>query len=252
MKTVICHFYNEEYLLPWWLNHIKQYFDHGIMINYHSTDRSVEIIKEICPTWEIVNTRNEYFDAVLVDLEVQDIEKNIQGWKCCLNVTEFLFGDFFSLTDQDTNIQHLVPAILIADQVIQRDSNDIDKTIPLYDQFTIGASLEKSIEFLKFRSLHNFKLRYPRTGRHFTSDQTEHKFIILKYQYAPMTPEFINRKLQIQYRLPPNDKHGKFHSNYGKGLTKEVIEKYCQSFGYKSVDHKKLIEHLKYRSSIKE
>lgn len=60
-KTVLCHFYNEEWLLPWWLNHHKQFFDHGIMINYQSTDRSAEIIKEICPTWDIVQSKNLYF-----------------------------------------------------------------------------------------------------------------------------------------------------------------------------------------------
>lgn len=48
--TVISHFYNEEYLLPWWLNHHKNIFDNGILINYGSTDKSVEIIKSICPT----------------------------------------------------------------------------------------------------------------------------------------------------------------------------------------------------------
>ena len=53
-KTVVTHFFNEEYLLPWWLEHHKKYFDHGVMIDYNSTDSSVEIIKKICPTWTIV------------------------------------------------------------------------------------------------------------------------------------------------------------------------------------------------------
>ena len=43
--TVISHFYNEEYLLPWWLAHHTKLFDHGILINKGSTDRSVEICK---------------------------------------------------------------------------------------------------------------------------------------------------------------------------------------------------------------
>ncbi|MBJ3789276.1 glycosyltransferase family 2 protein, partial [Bacillus sp. OA1] len=44
-KTIISHFYNEEYLLPWWLMHHTKIFDHGILINRGSTDRSVEICK---------------------------------------------------------------------------------------------------------------------------------------------------------------------------------------------------------------
>ncbi len=53
-KTIISHFYNEEYLLPWWLEHHKKYFNHGIMINYASTDNSVSIIKQICPDWTAI------------------------------------------------------------------------------------------------------------------------------------------------------------------------------------------------------
>ena len=91
MKTVISHFYNEEHLLPWWLNHHKQIFDHGIMIDYHSTDRSMEIIREICPDWELRYTRNKYFDSTPIDQEVMDIEKKLEGWRMCLNTTEFLY-----------------------------------------------------------------------------------------------------------------------------------------------------------------
>ena len=46
MKSIISHFYNEEYLLPWWLNHHKKYFDYGLMIDYNSPDISVEVIKD--------------------------------------------------------------------------------------------------------------------------------------------------------------------------------------------------------------
>ena len=88
--TVLCHFYNEEYLLPFWLKHHCSIFTHGIMIDYHSTDKSVEIIKELCPTWEIRKTKNEMFDAHLVDKEVMEIEDTLIGFKIALNVTEFI------------------------------------------------------------------------------------------------------------------------------------------------------------------
>ena len=99
-KTLISHFYNEEFLLPWWLKHHKQIFDHGVMIDYHSTDRSVEIIKEICPTWTIITSRNPDFQADTIDTEVNDIESQIDGWKICLNVTEQLIGDYSILNDE--------------------------------------------------------------------------------------------------------------------------------------------------------
>ena len=34
--TVICHFRNEEVLLPFWLRHHALLFDHGILIDYGS------------------------------------------------------------------------------------------------------------------------------------------------------------------------------------------------------------------------
>ncbi|MCA3390648.1 MAG: glycosyltransferase family 2 protein, partial [Roseomonas sp.] len=40
MRSVICHFFNEAYLLPWWLKHHVPIFDHGVMIDHGSTDGS--------------------------------------------------------------------------------------------------------------------------------------------------------------------------------------------------------------------
>jgi hypothetical protein len=91
--TVLCHFRNEEVYLPFWLRHHTRLFDHGIMIDYHSTDRSREIIRTLAPTWEIRTTRNEKFHSVSIDREVMDIEQEIAGWKMCLNVTEFVMHD---------------------------------------------------------------------------------------------------------------------------------------------------------------
>lgn len=88
--TLISHFYNEEYLLPWWLMHHTKLFDHGILINRGSTDRSVEICKLLAPHWEIRDSKVLEFDAILVDQEVMKIEKEITGWKMVLNTTEFL------------------------------------------------------------------------------------------------------------------------------------------------------------------
>ncbi len=98
--TVISHFYNEEFLLPFWLRHHRNIFDHGVMINYQSTDRSCEIIKELVPDWTLVDTRNTrgWVDPGHIDSEVMDTESWISNncrhgncWKMALNTTEFLF-----------------------------------------------------------------------------------------------------------------------------------------------------------------
>lgn len=61
--TLITHIFNEEYLLPFWLEHHKNMFDDLVVIDYHSTDKSLEICKNMWPTCKIMTTRNEYFDA---------------------------------------------------------------------------------------------------------------------------------------------------------------------------------------------
>ena len=75
MRTVICHFFNEAYLLPWWLPHHIPMFDHGIMIDHGSTDESVEIVQRLAPHWRIVRSRLTMFDAFLTDQEVMSYEQ---------------------------------------------------------------------------------------------------------------------------------------------------------------------------------
>lgn len=90
MRTVICHFFNEAYLLPWWLRHHTSIFDHGIMIDHGSTDGSVDIVRQLAPNWRLVRTRLMRFDAFGTDFEVMNYEQELPGWKIALNVTEFL------------------------------------------------------------------------------------------------------------------------------------------------------------------
>ena len=211
-KTLISHFFNEEYMLPWFLNHHKQIFDHGVMIDYHSTDRSVEIIREICPTWDIITSRNQDFQADNIDIEVNDIERDIQGWKICLNVTEQLIGDY-SIMDQ--NIEEIyVPTIFMVD--CNRDQL-VDPSIPLYKQKYHGFSFRGSDrDFLERRSrrLHCTNRPYPTSstaecmapGRHYNMYSNNIDLAILYYGWCPFDQGQLNRKLQIQTQIPLIDR----------------------------------------------
>jgi hypothetical protein len=88
--TVISHFYNEAFLLPYWLSYHTKLFDHGILVNYDSTDNSVDIIKKLAPHWEVRNSKNRVWDFIEADQEVMDIEREVDGWKIVLNTTEFI------------------------------------------------------------------------------------------------------------------------------------------------------------------
>lgn len=193
-KTVICHFYNEEYLLPWWLNHHKHMFDHGIMINHHSDDTSVAIIQDLCPTWRIVNTRNLDFSAVDVDNEVVDYEKPLQGWRITLNVTEFLHGNLDNLFDTNEH-QLIVPTHVMISQK-WGDYPDISQPLHLYNPWGIPYGL-------RGRSIHNVSINYP-VGRHFDNHTTDILFIT-KHKYSPFNDKTLNRALQIKDKIPQKD-----------------------------------------------
>ena len=78
MRFVICHVRNEKYLLNWWLQHHKDKFDHGIIIDYHSTDNSMDLVKQITPKWQVIKSVNKDFNAANCDIEVMNIERSIQ------------------------------------------------------------------------------------------------------------------------------------------------------------------------------
>lgn len=234
MTTVICHFYNEEYLLPFWLEHHKNIFDHGIMIDYASTDKSVEIIKEICPTWQVVPSVNEYFDAALVDVEVENWESMVTGLKMALNVTEFLFGDYSIIKEYDEPTQILIPGWM----AIDKGWETFDDSKPLLEQVDYGIPYDVD-QWASCRSLHNFDLRYPSTGRHFHSYNTD-KLIFIKLLYFPMNDRFLDRKLQIQTKQGKDfgSDRGYQHHNHGKGLTKETLLEWWQEHLTRSIDIK--------------
>jgi len=202
MRTIIMHFYNEEYLLPWWLKHHKKYFDHGILIDYHSTDNSVEICKEICPTWEIVKTKNNDFNAIHVDREIMEIEKSIQGWRIALTTTEFLIGNY-NLLNTSLQNYYVIKSYIMADYLNQ-DQNTIhdDDLIKKHYHGYHDGNHRKGRLFNSIPSIYN-------TGRHFIHYNTE-DFAILWYAFAPWTEKTKQRKLQIQTRIP--------ESNFRSGL----------------------------------
>jgi hypothetical protein len=195
-KTILTHFYNEEYLLPWWLEHHARIFDHGIMIDYHSTDRSVDIIRSICPTWEIRTTTNKEFDVYEVDAEIEAIESTITGWKTCLTITEFLVGNA-NLMD-DVPASSIYPDVYTFIDVDRHNMPVYGK--PLWNQKTHGFHRTNPVSERSSRSIHNFDYSYIKPGRHVNQVSTS-ELCIFYFGWCPMTEQMIKRKLQIQDRL---------------------------------------------------
>ena len=233
-KTIFSHFYNEEYLLPWWLKHHREIFDHGVMINYASTDSSVDIIRDLCPTWEIVDSINHVFDATIIEREIENYELHHKGWKMVLNTTEFIIGDFKKLDDYDLQAELICKCHIMVDSE-ENEFREPDKNLSLLKTRTNGIdlTLKHSEDFSKDRGcrlIHkNDEYRYP-LGRHYHESNTD-LFHVLWYGYSPFTERLLERKLQIKDRIPLDNIKRKlgFEHMYPREKMIEEMKRYQRS-----------------------
>lgn len=195
--VIISSFYNEEYLLPWWLEHHKKIFDHGVLFNYFSTDSSVKIIKKICPTWEIRSTKNKDWDFADNDNEYMSAEREFKGYKMVLMTTEFLVGELPELPADKT--MYSVPFFRLVDNKPEIEPN---YNLPLIEQKRFGF-IDKSN---KRRFLHNYPDGQYHVGRHASKIIAKDiPMWVFKYVFSPWNEKFINRKLQMKTYINPED-----------------------------------------------
>lgn len=246
MRTVICHFYNEEFLLPWWLQHHKHIFDHGIMIDYASTDRSCDLIREICPDWEIRPSRNEFFTSTEVDIEVMDIEKTLSGWRMALNVTEFLYGNTDHLPADSGFAQYFIGNYAFVDMADESKAPvHLFHDRPLHEQRYWGydefhnTGMHRGGQMGRMcRSVHNYPVEYT-PGRHY-GDGREKSFndlFIFYYGHASACEQGLKRKTQISSKVGDREPQSTHHRtiehfkngfeelrNISRELTTEIAE----------------------------
>jgi hypothetical protein len=236
MITVISHIYNEEYLLPFWLDYHSKIFDNGIIIDYMSTDNSSEIIKSYCPSWNIIKTRNinangtPNFEAHLIDLEVMDIEKTIQGHKICLNVTEFIV-----IKNKDEFLRSLVSNTCYP--VYTYNAGCHKKKFFPKNTLEFFSNISLCIDYNRgFRYLHSEPSLLYTCGRHsytkpeINEEKRDDVFLIRVTDY-PSNNQMLKRRLQIQNNIPECDRKmgkGVQHigdKNYMKSLHTSALEK---------------------------
>jgi len=225
-KTLLCHFRNEEYLLPWWLDHHKKIFDRAIMFDYHSTDRSREIIKAHWPEAEIYTSRNMELIPTDVDREIIDAERFIDGWKLCLNVTEHLVGDYSILdldeTQYDAQTQINIPVMMFIDR--DRENDNLDQTIPLYEQKKDGFTW-RDFDARMCRALHNHRLEYG-CGRHYNPPTTD-QLAIFYYGWSPLNKVAMDRKLSQGDLMPDWVVQGRHHT-YPREVREQEYENWLK------------------------
>src|ERR1700722_10119969 len=212
--TVICHFRNEEVYLPYWLRHHVRQFDHGVMIDYASTDRSRHIISQLAPRWEIRSSRNAQFHSVSVDAEVMDIEKEFNGWKICLNVTEFvlhhdLHAHVRAIEQHSSKVMGMVTTGFIIQDMPEQVRVPLDDRRDLWVQRHFGCAEPDPANgncFLRRRLLHRDEHGRYLPGRHSNgvSNLTEPPLYLFWYGWCPLELK-MRRNKSTAPMVPMND-----------------------------------------------
>jgi len=210
--TLFAHVLNEEELLPHWLNHHKRLFTHGVILDVGCSDRSMDIVREICPTWEIIPLKLEDTKFSRLDIELIEYhESRFTGWKCTLNVTEFLIIDdlFKYLSNHSNKIGFNCTGIISVDREILDNFNlynrdfgfiesgnawDGEMNINIIDGKIYGTWNKISTLNFRNRLIHqNLKGEYNQ-GRHYNRLTSEIHPDIYVIWMARGTPKYYNRK----------------------------------------------------------
>ncbi|WP_165452482.1 glycosyltransferase family 2 protein [Paenibacillus thalictri] len=205
-------------MLKWWLKHHYQLFDHGVMIDYGSTDTSNKLIRQMAPNWEIRKSRNKVFDIRGCDAEIMDFEREFNCWKMVLNTTEFLCvqnkAAFLSRLNKHGHSMYRTTGISMIDP-LRPIYKDPSPSIPLVKQRHHGIVQLES--FFRDRFIHKCSNGAYGPGRH-TSRNPDQAYLsgayTLHFRFSPWNKEMIRRKLFIQTRIPQSDKEkgwGKQH-----------------------------------------
>ena len=196
--TLLAHIHNEELLLPYWLRHHRELFDHGVIVDRGSTDRSVEIVRELTPGWEVVPSRNPLFDARDTDLEMMAHERRHRGWKIVLNATEFLLHD--DLRGHLEEVERASPPVRgLGIRVLSMIDAPAERGRPLDDR---PLFLQRH-HHLPGGGMHPRYLHRERDGRYGSGRHSvpfphvaDDELVILKYRLSPW-PEVRGRTLQM-------------------------------------------------------
>lgn len=203
-SVLISHVFNEEYLLPYWLEHHRTMFDHGVIVDHGSTDASRDIIARVCPTWEIRTSCLPSFGARETDQEVMAVEREFPGWiKMVLTVTEFLMSpvplaDLFHGSEPAcVHMKPLAAAGTLAEPGSLRD---------LLGGITrVCATARPGSRFVHTHPDGRYYI-----GRHLTEHDSspvdpERGPFLLWLGFYPWNDKFRQRKAQIRARIPQSD-----------------------------------------------
>lgn len=251
---LVSHFFNEEMLLPYWIRHHAPMFDHAVLIDYNSTDRSVEIIKrEAPPTWRVVPSTQPEFGAATCDYQVMREEMRFPDhWHATLTTTEFIvhadlrgelakldpppgsfcmarFGSAEAIGNDSMPLRRFTPLVSQRSEYGQCVRSQLCGPLPTRSRFTsrwLHAGLTSRLLYRYVPGRHRMYVYHPNRGGAPSVYGSTWKApavwmdqgFLLKYKWTPW-PDVYRRKSQIGARVPKDGKaRGQHHILYGKGL----------------------------------
>jgi hypothetical protein len=236
------HFYNEEMLLTQWIRHHAPLFDCAVLINQHSTDASVDVIRREAPsTWNVVLSSCREFCALATDIEVASYENSFTEphWRLALTTTEFLFTTGLRRKSNPVfeDLQGC-DAVKISSFSLVDNTPDmpVNRSVSLLQQKhsyyfkTDDTPLTEDEKYMNNhynRFIHRVRdMTNPYVlGRHnFKYPSIQKQMYILKCLFTPY-PEFFPRKLQIRSKMSEMNVRQKWGFQHMMGFN-EMIDKY--------------------------
>ena len=231
---LVSHFRNEEMLMPFFILHHAPMFDHAILIDFMSTDRTSEIIEKYAPpSWKVIeSTTGKIFDAILTDAQVMHWEDQYpKDWAIALTTTEFLIYDnfrqnLFSIQPNDSypyvHRFHYLPMIGNDTQPLIHFSSLLKQRHQFYIDPTIKDGYGRFLHLNSVGTLygpgrHQYSLKENSTG-------TELNGFIVKWLWTPW-PESLSRKLKVGETISKWDIKWGFGYKHTKRLERERTNK---------------------------
>jgi hypothetical protein len=211
-------------------------FDHGILIDYQSTDRSREIVKDLAPHWTLLDSKFTRYDAKDNDGEFMMAEESVGGWKMCLCTTEFLLcpqlKEFVAYMDSsDALVGAICMGVTLADTPTTVDQS-LDPLVPLLRQKHHGFRSSEmdgwASEFgHRDRIIHrapNGKYHLGRHGCDLPRDRMAFSINVAYNVWAGWSPYRLlrERKLSIKHKMSDTDLNTPDRSGHHKAGPAEL------------------------------
>jgi hypothetical protein len=207
--SLLTHSFNEKLLLPAWLNHHSKIFDEIVIIDHATTDGSMDWVRENYPEVKITPTSLSDFNATLNDQEcMKHEEETLTGdWKMILNITEFMFTPHLrEVIKQNEDVEALgFRAYFLVDKELNQPLET-----PIFKGRTHGFLDPGGVLASRnWRYIHRAPNGRYSCGRHSThlTHRESFDWNILFFSMSPW-PQAVERKLQVQIRIPLIDKQG--------------------------------------------